>query len=215
MKKLIVILVIAIVVAGAVFADETAAGSARIDITTCITPIEPHFRLAVTNTSADHAKYTLGDVYYSDVTTGTVVAGTASINDDALATTNTNVTVSFTINQTSDALTYKKYYFAVSATDLALESDANNSAYIDNLTAVEKTISVDNGTPSISPVTVAHVTPSDSAANKISQKYQGTRIVATETAQVPVGTFVVTWKGNTSAVPGTYKGNVTLTVTVE
>lgn len=217
MKKLIVILVIAIVVAGAVFAVETAAGSARIDVTTCIKPREPQFRLTVTNTSADKDKYTLGNPVFSNVVLDGLVSGKATIKDDELKTTGTNVTVSFAIGQISEALTYSKYYFTVVASDLTLQEDANNTAaHIAELGATEKTISVDaGGTPTITAATIEHVTAGGTGTTTISQKYNGTRINASEDSIVSVGTFEVTWLGNTAAVPGTYAGNVTLSVTVE
>lgn len=216
MKKLIAILTIAIVLVGVVFATETAAGSSRIDITTCIKAREPNFRLTVTDTSADSAKYTLGSPAYSNVAINGMVAGAATIKDDELKTTGTNVTVSFAIGQISEALTYSKYYFSVVATALTLQEDENNTtAHIAELDAAEKTISVSNATPNITAATIAHVTAGGTGTAKISQKYTGTRIDASADNIVPVGTFEVTWLGNTAAVPGTYAGNVTLNVTVE
>lgn len=210
MKKLITILTVMIVLVGAAFAAETPVGTAKIDVTATITAREPNFRLAVTAGE----NYTLGNPSYSDVAE-TPTAGSATINPDALKTTGNNVTVNFAIQQIAEAVTYKKYYFTVNASVLELQEDANNTvAHIAEMETASKTITVATATPTITAATIATVTKSDDGV-KISQKYNGIRVNATSGAPVAVGTFSVVYNGNTEAVPGTYKGDVTLTVTVE
>ena len=204
-----------IVLVGAVFADPVSQGTAQVEITASITEELPTFRLSV----VDGTNYTVGTRETSINGADPETKGAVTIAADALDDASKDVTVSFKIQQVADALTYKTFYFSVAATDLTLQTDANvNSTALAALTAAQKTLSIQGGesgvlNPTITMLTIANT---DAPASGTGLKYKGIRVAkAANSEALDVATFTCTWDGNAQAVPGTYKGTVTLTVSAE
>ena len=214
MKKLIAILTIAIVLVGAVFADNPVASSANGDasivVTTTINKAFPAFKLSATSPAGTTD---------SAVAATNHTAGAVTIDTDALLSN--NATVSFAIIQTQTSRAHVKYWIGVTATKLVMTKDENNNS-IDTTAAdynastheFELVAAVD-ATPAIVGNNIDNVTVGGTNDGTSADKtgayfeYEGGKVAANTT----IATFDVNWKKNEDAAPGTYQATVTLHVT--
>ncbi len=199
MKKLITILAVMIVLVGTVFAVDNA----QIDLTVTVAEKVPTFKLATFNNTnileeeVSDAVENNGKSTPASATFEAAVGETLADGDD--------VTVNFVITQVkpnniNKIKTTHKYTFSVEATNLVNQADANHyfeKGTVTNITAINNAIDAQYAT----------ITPGAS----LSIQYTGKTYAAA--AEVNFAQFSVTWNGKETAIPGSYKGSVTLTMT--
>ena len=218
MKKLIAILVIAIVMIGVVFADDTAG----LTVSVVVPEYVPTFKLGTSDTTNVNTQF-----YDAVVTESSVSYTSGSLNDTAAATladANNDLVVTFGIFQVKPAnstyiKTENKYSFTATATNLILNfEDENNNNTLTrktNPTSQERfemsSVSLIKGVSTKPGTDYATVTDGASGVD-FSIKYLGVSYTPASN-DVEIGSFTVTWGKNGTALPGTYSADITLTMT--
>ena len=229
MKKLITILTIMIVLAGAVFATEPTPDprgqnhtTANIDVTATVEAIYPAFSLKATGDSIDAAATAAEGERDTAVLKSTVVS--------ALATA-TDATVDFQILQTGPARVKNSYTLTVSATPLALVKfidadgvEINTDPSADEIAVNTFALKQGNAAPAIKQnslhaavqkgeqgheVVVGQFT---AANNVLTAAYNGVVTVADLGQSNVLGAFDVTWLANANVASGKYKATVTVEI---
>lgn len=198
MKKIIAVLTILTVLAGALFATSE---SHSIKITVTIDNSEPTFTLKTTSGAAEVS--TVADA-------AAVEAVLTSANKTALAGASGTASVGFAIQQTSNANSVSTYRLYVTVTDLVLTS---NGSPLENPTSTEK-FTVVSAHPTISGGdTVTNITyPVPEVADEYYRiKYDGV-VNLTNSTPITLGTFTASYNANANAKPGSYVSTVTLSI---
>ena len=208
MKKVIAILVIAIVLVGAVFAADNAAITVSVDVAEHV----PTFKLITQgNTNIlnaegsdaveDNGKATAGSVEFTE----TISKGLADATDATITFAVVQVKPSTTASE-GKIKTNKQYSFTVTASDLVLSTAGTTPE--DNEMFERGTISTFAETEGAIGSDFATITDGTST---LSILYTGKTYAPA--AEVSFATFTVTWGANPTALPGTYTANVILTMT--
>ncbi len=198
MKKIITVLTILAVLAGALFATSE---SHSIKITVTIDNSEPTFTLKTTS-GADQVSTTAD--------AAAVEAALSSANKTALAGASGTADVGFAIQQTSNANSVSTYRLYVTVSDLVLTS---NGSPLENPTSTEK-FTVVSAHPTISGGdTVTNITyPVPEVADEYYRvKYDGV-VNLTNATPITLGTFTVSYSANANAKPGDYVSTVSLSI---
>lgn len=213
MKKLITILAIMLVVVGAVFAEDPQPTNQRLTLQSDVSEKKPAFKF---QGSEDDKYGTDGKVVTSAQGSwdGTLITSAKSIAD-------ADITLNFRILQTgsageSDSTTYARYKgvvtFAVEVGDLTQQAPlaANTSA-----ATVEGTL----GTLTVGTVGKYDASVNGSTtevSNKITLSTTSNGFSAAYNGKVKddqvIGTFSATWKKDETLPNGTYKADITLTI---
>lgn len=245
MKKLIIVLAIAIVLVGAVFATDSS-----LIVKATLAELAPTFGLTTTDTdvsSITMATYANSAAVVNGTASAiTAATGYATITDASVLTeANGSVTVTFSVLQISDSSTTRHYHLSAQATNLVRVKDpATNSAVNggagqigltsafsgNNAIDANDMIPVDGGTNGIAvPAVVAgansavadyatnHVMgeANSTTSTQLDLTYDGVRIKVTSSSTFEVGKFDVKWNANNSARPGDYEACVVLTVSAD
>ena len=221
MKKLIAILAIAIVLVGAVFADDELAsaanGASRIDVTAKVEAVAPRFSLG-TNDSNDLVADKVAAIVSGKTSTDITVQQTVDMNDTVAAglASGAAQTISFVIRQTQDSRINTAYNLTVTATDLKLNGTSTTAHEF--FTCTTKTPAV-SGISAITdgaaqnPATLATFAPASSGSNVLVATYNGGFVdVSAVLSDNVIGSFDVVWSGDAHAAAGTYTANVILEV---
>lgn len=226
MKKLIAILVIAIVMVGAVFAENVApnVGTANLKVVTLVGVVEPEFKLTTNNASdsgllvgtpavvatmdnATETDATANDAYH-------VIAKNSLVSSAAAQTS-----VTFYVVQTNDCKSYKTYSFSATAGDLVMVKAYNAAGDL-----VEYT-----GTPTAADHRVFEVVNTNGVVDTFGNTGADARfttLVTDDTATLykitytgdevlggTVASFTCAWTNDANGVPGQYEADIRLTVT--
>ena len=208
MKKLIAILAIAIVLAGAVFADtETNLGKEELLVKCTITPVEPTFSLvgavatSQPDSSADLTGAKTGEVVS---TTGSATASGSTITMATNAIIQNSVTIYCFIRQANnDVKSLTTYKFSVAAT--ALSNSSNGQHTPDPTVSLISAISssnVEGGRTTTSAVAAS----GNNAATPAQTAYAGL-----DSDSADLASFNVTW-AKTDLAPAEYQAYITLTI---
>ena len=209
MKKLIAVLVIAIVLVGAVFADTAVTtGNEELLIKCTITPVEPTFTLVGAVASSVPANSAaLTDPKTGEVvsTVNTVTAAGATITLDTNAIVNGDVTIYCFIKQANDNVkSLTTYKFSVTATAL---SNSTNGQHTPN-----PTVSLISAISS-SDVTGGRTTSSAVAATGNSSAVPAQTVYSgLDSDSADLASFNVKWD-QTDLAPAEYQAYITLIIT--
>ena len=222
MKKLIAIMTIAIVLVGAVFADEAAAnanGSAQITIQTCINEQFPAYKLKATGVTTGSLSGENGAGSESAVAASNPTKGLVTVTTDYLL--DHDATVNFSIIQTKKSITIHVYNIGVTASDLVMTKKSDGSNYTPataNTYDEEHKFVCSTPNPAINTGNIAHAVVSGTNAGTATQggagaivTYDGQKVAA----DVTIATFSCSWTQQEKAAAGTYEATVTLTVVAE
>lgn len=222
MKKLIVVLAIAIVLVGAVFATtnnsteaQVADGTAAIDVKCVILEAVPVFQLKIASPATVIGA--AADAVDTDTTP------TATLVSDLTAG---NVTVNFEINQIAKANLKAKYSITASASRLELTKFANDEDAPASLVSTQYFMILNSSSQEVASINPA--ISKDATTNALTGiglvdttgalevEYDGQAQVGTDASAdspLTLGTFSVTWKQNSTAVAGEYHATVSIQVT--
>ena len=216
MKKLIAILVIAMVFVGAVFADAPAVNdAAQVKVNAEIKIQYPVYSLQATSWGENasgagtNAAFGNASVATDPVTAEGFTAENMRIGDDVLNTS--DVTVVFTIAQTTLSRIKGAYTLSVAATDLVITkltkpNGSKVAAGEDDKTANYFEVSA---APAIAGETVAHTSMTNPTNGQLTITYDGMKVAK----DTPLATFAYTWTHHDDRAAGDYEATVTLTIT--
>ena len=225
MKKLIAILTIAIVLAGAVFATDPVKtdsnGTSIVDITTKIGEQFPEYQLKAISITADTGAVTRA-IAVKDGQNGLVTIDT----NDLLSA---DVEVGFEINQIVNSRTSVGYDISIKATNLVLNETVNETTapkanpatderFLVSLTTTFATTDTDADLLTITPITEksGNFAGTDGGFNV---QYLDGKFVnveaATDGSVKQIGTFTYKWAKNQTAKVGDYTATVTMVVTAK
>ena len=212
MKKIFAILMVALVVAAIAFATAPAANdTATLNIQTEVKIQYPVYSLQATSWVAggtgDNASLgAAATVTPSD-------SDTVIIGDDEL--TDHNVTVEFTIAQTTLSRIKGTYTLTVDAGNLIIDKITQTNGTKVDATSAEKTANffTVSAAPTItkgaSGTEPSHTSMVNTSAGVLAITYDGKKVDSSTT----IGKFQYTWTANADAAAGVYKADVTLTIT--